>query len=84
MSELLAITGGTVIDVRTACNIRKPRCCLTATASPRWRRATGPDGARVIDAAGRVAAGLMDMHAHTTSELNAAKAKIHHCTWPTA
>ena len=80
MSDLLAITGGTLIDVRTGS--QHPNATIlvdgeriAAVASPQ----AVPESARVIDATGTwLLPGLMDMHAHTTGLDNAHKGKIHH------
>ena len=80
MSELLAITGGTVIDVRTG--MQHPNATVLvdgeriAAVSPAQ---AVPETAHVIDASGMwLLPGLMDMHAHTTGEHNGHKEKIHH------
>ncbi len=80
MSELLAIAGGTVIDVRTG--MQHPNATVLvdgeriAAVSPAQ---AVPETARVIDASGMwLLPGLMDMHAHTTGEHNGHKEKIHH------
>jgi imidazolonepropionase-like amidohydrolase len=80
MSDLLAITGGTVIDVRTG--IQYPDSTVLIDGE---RIATVgtlqhvPETAHVIDATGTwLLPGLMDMHAHTTGEQHAHKERIHH------
>ena len=78
MNDLLAITGGTLIDVRTG--IQHPN--TTVLIDGDRIVAVGatqqlPESVRVIDATGMwLVPGLMDMHAHTTGDLN--KHKIHH------
>lgn len=80
MTELLAITGGTVIDVRTGAH--HPN--TTVLVDGERIVAVGPaqqlpESAQVIDASGTwLLPGLMDMHGHITGEQNAHKEKIHH------
>jgi imidazolonepropionase-like amidohydrolase len=80
MSELLAITGGMLIDVRTG--MQHPN--TTVFVDDERIASVGaalsvPDSARVIDATGMwLLPGLMDMHAHTTGQQDAHKTKIHH------
>jgi imidazolonepropionase-like amidohydrolase len=80
MSEPLAITGGTIIDVRTGRQHPNTTVLIDGDRIAAVGAAQQvPDTARVIDAAGMwLLPGLMDMHAHTTSEQHAHKAKIHH------
>ena len=80
MSELLAISGGTVIDVRTGMQHPNTTVLLDGERIAAVGAAQHvPYTARVIDATGMwLLPGLMDMHAHTTGLQNAAKAKIHH------
>jgi imidazolonepropionase-like amidohydrolase len=80
MTELLAITGGTVIDIRTG--ERHPNTTVLMDddriVSVKSTE-EAPERARVVDASGMwLMPGLMDMHAHTTGERDALKAKIHH------
>ncbi|MBV9322668.1 MAG: amidohydrolase family protein [Chloroflexi bacterium] len=78
MSELVAISGGTLIDVRSG----TPHPNTTVLVDRDRIAAVGPmpqlpETARVIDATGTwLLPGLMDMHAHTTGERH--KDKIHH------
>jgi len=75
MSELLAITGGTVIDVRTG--TRQPNATVVVDGDRIVAVGTTqdvPETARVIDATGTwLLPGLMDMHGHITGEHNAHK-----------
>ena len=80
MSELIAITGGTVIDVRTGAQ----QLNATVLIDGDHIAAAGatqhvPESARAIDATGTwLLPGLMDMHGHTTGERNALKDRILH------
>jgi imidazolonepropionase-like amidohydrolase len=75
MSDLLAITGGTVVDVRTG--RQHPNTTLVVDGDRIASiGAAVPENAQVIDANGAwLLPGLMDMHAHTTGDY---KDKIHH------
>jgi imidazolonepropionase-like amidohydrolase len=80
MTDLLAITGGTLIDVRTG--RRQPNATVLVDGD-RITSVSGapdvPESAQRIDATGAwVLPGLIDMHAHVTGERNAQKEKIHH------
>ncbi len=80
MSDLLAITGGTVIDVRAG--TKHPNATVLVDGERIAAVGTSldvPENARVIDATGMwLLPGLMDMHAHITGEQNAHKEKVHH------
>jgi imidazolonepropionase-like amidohydrolase len=76
VTGLLAIKGGTVIDVRTG--VERPDTTVVIDGE-RIANIGGsvPSDARVIDATGTwLLPGLMDMHAHTTG--NPGKDKLHH------
>jgi imidazolonepropionase-like amidohydrolase len=80
MSDVLALTGGTVVDVRTGARL------LDTTVLVEGERIVGvgngveiPSTANNIDVSGTwLLPGLVDMHAHITGEHNALKEKIHH------
>ena len=80
MSELLAITGGTVIDVRTG--TREPNATVLVDSErivAVGRAVEVPEAATRVDATGMwLLPGLMDMHGHITGEHNAHKERIHH------
>jgi imidazolonepropionase-like amidohydrolase len=78
MTDLLAITGGTVVDVRTGSQHPNSTVLVEGERiTAVTRRQDVPEGARLIDATGMwVLPGLMDMHAHTTGDLK--KDRIHH------
>jgi len=80
MSNLLAITGGTVIDIRTGA--QHPTATVLVDGERIAAVGTNkevPETARVIDASGMwLVPGLMDMHAHTTGEHTEHKEKLHH------
>ena len=84
MSELQAITGGTVVDVRTG--VHHPNTTVLLDGD----RIVGvgaaqqvPESARVLDATGMwLLPGLMDMHAHTTSQHMRTRRRSTICTWP--
>jgi imidazolonepropionase-like amidohydrolase len=80
MSELLAITGGTVIDVRTGIQHPSTTVLVDGDRIVSVGTAQGiPENARVVDATRMwLLPGLMDMHAHTTGDHHAHKEKIHH------
>jgi imidazolonepropionase-like amidohydrolase len=76
MSDLRAITGATVIDVRTGS--RQPNTTVLVDGDRIVSVGTQavPESAQVIDASGTwLLPGLVDMHAHTTGDH---KDKLHH------
>lgn len=79
MNDLLAITGGTVIDVRTGMQHANTTVLVDGEriATTMGGGQPVPESARVLDATGTwLLPGLMDMHAHTTGDIR--KRKIHH------
>jgi imidazolonepropionase-like amidohydrolase len=80
MSDVVALTGGTLIDVRTGS--QQPNTTILIDGERIVGVGAGmevPSTARVVDASGTwLLPGLVDMHAHTTGEHNAQKEKIHH------
>jgi imidazolonepropionase-like amidohydrolase len=77
MTEVLAITGGTIVDVRTGAQLPNTTVVIDGERIAAIGVQTVPESARVIDAAGTwLLPGLMDMHAHTTG--TPTKEKIHH------
>jgi imidazolonepropionase-like amidohydrolase len=80
MSEILAITAGTVIDVRTG--TREPDATVLVNDErivAVGRAVEVPEAATRVDATGMwLLPGLMDMHGHITGEHNAHKERIHH------
>ncbi len=80
MSDLLAITGGTVIDVRTGAQHANSTVLIDGARIVSVSRGHEvPKAARKLDATGTwLLPGLMDMHGHITGEQNALKEKIHH------
>ena len=80
MSEVLALTGGTVIDVRTGAQRRNATVLIEGgrIAAISVGENT-PESARTVDATGMwLLPGLMDMHAHITGGPNVRKDKLHH------
>jgi imidazolonepropionase-like amidohydrolase len=77
MSEIVAIAGGTVIDVRTGAQHPNTTVLIKNERIAAIGAGHVPESARIIDATGMwLLPGLMDMHAHTTG--SPAKSKLHH------
>jgi imidazolonepropionase-like amidohydrolase len=75
MSDVLAITGGTVVDVRTG-ELHPNTTIVIDGERIASVGAEFPETAQVIDASGAwLLPGLVDMHAHTTGDL---KDRLHH------
>jgi imidazolonepropionase-like amidohydrolase len=80
MTDVIALTGGTAIDVRTGA--QHPNSTVLVDGERIVRVGAGdavevPSEARIVDASGTwLLPGLMDMHTHTTGEHNALKEKI--------
>ena len=76
MSDLLTITGGTVIDVRTGAQHPNAGVLIDGDRIVSVGSVRPPEGARAIDATGMwLLPGLTDMHAHATGDH---KDKLHH------
>jgi imidazolonepropionase-like amidohydrolase len=81
MSDLVAISGGTVIDVRTGAQHPTTTVLIDGERIATINAGlTAPESARVVDATGMwLVPGLIDMHAHTTGGGHKTlKERLHH------
>src|SRR5579872_5866555 len=76
---MLALTGGTLIDVRTGTQHPNTTLLIDAERLAAVGTSEIPGDAQTLDVSGKwLLPGLVDMHAHTTGEHNALKEKLHH------